>query len=56
MNKDYLKAVRNLCKLFRIGWGGGPAVNSEFGILVCTGLGPNLGKRGIINDQRLLNR
>ena len=56
INKDYLKAVRNLCDLFRIGWGGGPAVHSKFGIMVCTGLGPNLGKRGIMHDQRLLNR
>jgi len=56
INKDYLKAVRNLCKLFRTPWAGGPTVDSEFGILVCTGLGPNLGKRGIMHDQRFLNR
>jgi len=56
INKDYLKAVRNLCKLFRSTWDEGPTVQSKFGIMVCTGLGPNLGKRGIINDQRLLNR
>jgi hypothetical protein len=35
INKDYLKAVRNLCKLFRHGWTGGPAVMSEFGVRVC---------------------
>ena len=57
INEDYLKAVRNLCKLFRVGWTAGIAtVDSEFGRLVCTAFGPNLGKRGIMHDQRLLNK
>lgn len=57
INKDYLKAVRNLCKLFRHDWlGDRRPVDSEFGIQVCTAFGPNAGKRGVINDQRLLNR
>jgi hypothetical protein len=56
INKDYLKAVRNLCALFRSGWTGGPTVQSEFGVWVCTGLGRNEGKRGIIFDQRWLKR
>jgi hypothetical protein len=52
-NKDYLKAVRNLCNQHRIGWGGGVNVSSPFGQLVCM---ESWDKRGIIFDQRYLNR